>query len=537
VQVSASESLREQYDRENINELPGDSFTAEAVNSGKIGEVTIEDIEGRRFAHPQIALRNNFGSMVIVPISIGQETYAVVDVFLKAGRRLTSQEKEFLEHFASRAAVAMIAIQNAKLVDSFSKISERLVDEDIELILQSITDSALTVLHANPVILFRYETSKKKFFPEIIMSGDCFFPEVRNIPKEIKENDWPNIILNLDHSSEYIENEHQYLNFQKRVSRVWRGHRFDRDFWYREQIRSFAALRLEHRDEPVGIMFVNYRSPQKFNEPTRRLIEAFAAQAASAIARNRQFWETHRRDSFSLSINEIVASLSHNAANLLNVADVRFARFENYLKKADAKQIPKDTVQDFLTQLKEPWDEILADFNRLEEYRKFDEFHEEFWDVESLIEDSLFMLRNRFEKQKITIKKTYAKTPEVLCDKHQIQHMLLNLFLNAMDAMGRRGVLSVGTDLYDRYVRIRISDTGVGIPSELHSEIFKPFFTTKKQGSGLGLPISRYIARRHRGRIDFTSRSGKESTFSIYLPLERISENDGDDEGQDSASR
>jgi len=169
--------------------------------------------------------------------------------------------------------------------------------------------------------------------------------------------------------------------------------------------------------------------------------------------------------------------------------------------------------------LKEPWDQILADFNRLEEYRKFDEFEEESCQVVDILESSLFLLRTRLDKQKITVKKAYNLTPPVMCDRHQVQHMLINLLINALDAMGRKGVLSLGTDVNDRYARIRITDNGVGIPPELHSEIFKPFFTTKKHGSGLGLPISRHIAGKHGGRIEFTSKSGKDSTFFVYLPV------------------
>src|SRR6185503_48511 len=122
------------------------------------------------------------------------------------------------------------------------------------------------------------------------------------IPEEVTESHWPNVILNLPDPALYLETEQQYLDFQRKVKRVWDGDRFPSDFWHREKIKSSAALRLTHNGQPVGIMFVNYRTPQKFNEPTRKLIRAFAAQAASAIARTKQFWETHRRDSFSLSV-------------------------------------------------------------------------------------------------------------------------------------------------------------------------------------------------------------------------------------------
>lgn len=521
--VAASKFMEEQYDKEDIWELPQDCLTVDAMNKiGEVTEVKLDENTIRRLAYPHIALRNNLGTIITIPISIGQETYAVADVFFDYDRRLTVQEKEFLEQFARRAGVAMVAVQSNKLVNSFSTISDTLIDEDIEFILQNITDSALDVLHADPVILFRYD--QRKFLPNLISSGSFNFPEVNETFDEVTENHWPSIILNLKGSALYLETEKQYLDFQAEIKRVWDGLRFTSDFWHREQIKSLAALRLEHDNEPVGIMFVNYRTPQKFNEPTQKLIRAFAAQAAAAIARTKQFWETQRRDSFSLSVSEIVGSLAHNSVNLLNIASVRFANFDEAVRTGEGKTIERERVQSFLDNLKEPWDQLLADFTGLEEYKKFDEFLEENCQIDDLVEGSLFLLKNRLEKQKVNVKKNLTKPPEVMCAKHQVTHMLLNLFLNALDAMGRKGTLSVGTDVKDRYVRIRVTDNGVGIAPELRSEIFKPYYTTKKHGTGLGLPISRYIARKHGGRIEFTSKSGKESTFSIYLPIAKAKE-------------
>lgn len=529
--VAVSKSLEGQYDAEGARELPHDCLTAEAVKAARVVEIALDTVPAEQFAYPQIARRNNLGTMVIIPISIGRETYAVVDVFFGPERRLTAEEKEFLEHLAGRAAVAMIAVQNAKLVNSFNNISMTLLHDDIEDTLKSITESALEVLHANPVILFRYEHDQRKFTPELITSGYFFEPAVKDIPEEVKETDWPNIILGLAERAIYVESQEQYLEFQRRLKRVWRGDRFDQEFWFRERIQSSAGLRLEYKNEPVGVMFVNYRTPQRFNEPTRRLIEAFAAQAASAIAgaklvqQDRLFWERQRVDSFSLSVSEVVASLAHNSGNLMNVLAMRFASLDEFVGKAGVRHVDKDKVQFFVGQLREPLEELAADFSRLEQYRNsIDDFKEEPCQVEELVDGSINLLKAKFERKKIDIKRSYQPLPEILCDPHQVQHMLLNLLLNALDAMGKRGTLSVGAEAKDGYVRIRITDSGKGIAAEHHSEIFKPFFTTKKHGSGLGLPISRYIAQRHGGRIDFATKTGKESTFYIYLPVAKQGE-------------
>jgi signal transduction histidine kinase len=533
--VAASKFMEEQYDLEDIWELPRNCLTADAMNKiGQVTEVKLDEVTIKRLAHPQIALRNKFSSIVTIPIHIGQETYAVADVFFGPNRHLTVDEKEFLERFASTATIAMVAVQNAKLADSFSKIADTLLDEDVEVILQRITDSALEVLHANPVIIFRYEQEPGEFAKDMISSGSFLYPGFMDGIVELTTDDWPNIILNLDRSAEYLDSEQAYMKFQESVRRVGRHDREESDFWHREKIESAALLRLQHKDEPLGIMFINYRTPQKFNEPTKRLIEAFAAQAAAAIAnaklleQKQAFWELQRRDSLSLSVSEIVTSLAHNSGNLVYSLSVYFAALDDLLKKGDGKYVDKEKATSHADNMREPLTELVADFRRLQEYRKFSEFKEEDCQVEDLIENTLRVIQSRIERNRIVVKKSYLlsapQTPVIRCDKNQIQHLLLNLLINALDAMGRKGTLSVGAEVFgnENFIRIRISDTGTGIPAELHSKIFQPYFTTKpKSGTGLGLPVSRYIAEEHGGSIEFTSRSGKETSFFVLLPIER----------------
>jgi signal transduction histidine kinase len=118
-----------------------------------------------------------------------------------------------------------------------------------------------------------------------------------------------------------------------------------------------------------------------------------------------------------------------------------------------------------------------------------------------------------------------SQTSVIRGDRNQLQHLLINLLINALDAMGRKGMLLVGIEGVSNghFVRIRISDTGIGIPPELHSKIFQPYFTTKPKngGTGLGLSVSRYIVEEHGGRLDFYSKVGKGTTFIIDLPAHK----------------
>jgi len=114
--------------------------------------------------------------------------------------------------------------------------------------------------------------------------------------------------------------------------------------------------------------------------------------------------------------------------------------------------------------------------------------------------------------------------PPVYVDPKQIQQVFLNLFLNAVQAMQQKGggILTVESDLNERdgveMVRVRVTDTGPGIPPQILEKIFTPFFTTKAQGTGLGLAISHRLVEQHGGTLSVVSRDGQGTTFTVELP-------------------
>lgn len=111
--------------------------------------------------------------------------------------------------------------------------------------------------------------------------------------------------------------------------------------------------------------------------------------------------------------------------------------------------------------------------------------------------------------------------PSILVDKHQVEQVLVNLILNAIQAVDGEGTIDVSTRFDGGWYCINVSDDGVGIPSESIQKIFDPFFTTKGvgKGTGLGLSVSRGIIERHSGRIEVESEAGKGTVFKVSLPM------------------
>jgi two-component system NtrC family sensor kinase len=151
-------------------------------------------------------------------------------------------------------------------------------------------------------------------------------------------------------------------------------------------------------------------------------------------------------------------------------------------------------------------------------------------EVQRLVEDTLLVLARDPQKDGITLRVQIQPGLTVTGDHVQLEQVLLNLLINARQAMmGRGGSITIKAQRLDGgELRMQVIDTGPGIPERYMTRIFDPFFTTKgttkkgePKGTGLGLAICKEIVEHHKGRIDVESEVGKGTTFSIILPAEQ----------------
>ena len=141
--------------------------------------------------------------------------------------------------------------------------------------------------------------------------------------------------------------------------------------------------------------------------------------------------------------------------------------------------------------------------------------------VNDIIERGLELCHYQILRGGVGLQKQLANgLPTVMGVSNQLEIALINLVVNAVDAMEGSGTLVVASAAHGEDVEIVVSDTGHGIPAEIHSSIFEPFFTTKAEGKGTGLGLATVlmIVERHHGRIELTSAAGKGTTFRILLP-------------------
>jgi signal transduction histidine kinase len=142
-------------------------------------------------------------------------------------------------------------------------------------------------------------------------------------------------------------------------------------------------------------------------------------------------------------------------------------------------------------------------------------------EVNEMIQEMVPLLRGEANRYAVSIRTDLAgDLPKVKADRVQLQQVLMNLMLNAIEAMNETGgVLTAKSQLSeDGKLLISVGDTGVGLPVEKTDQIFDTFFTTKPQGSGMGLAISRSIVESHGGRLWATANDGRGATFHFTLP-------------------
>ncbi len=145
-------------------------------------------------------------------------------------------------------------------------------------------------------------------------------------------------------------------------------------------------------------------------------------------------------------------------------------------------------------------------------------------DINHIVDRVLVLTTHLFAPNRIVLETVLGHgLPSVMVDRYMIEQVLMNLVLNAVQAMKEGGTLTIQTVVVEGVCLVEVRDTGSGIPPAVLPRIFDPFFTTKSEGegTGLGLSVSLGIVERHGGRIVVDSEVGKGTTFTLYLPVSR----------------
>ncbi|KHE91296.1 MAG: hypothetical protein K8F52_12515 [Candidatus Scalindua rubra] len=222
-------------------------------------------------------------------------------------------------------------------------------------------------------------------------------------------------------------------------------------------------------------------------------------------------------------LNTLAAGLVHEIKNPLNSISINLQLLNEDLQDRNSAKDAKMSSRVQLLQ-KEVCrlDSILSDFLR---FAKRPLLHFEECDINGIIESVLDFIGPEAMQNSIRVLKSFdTKLPKCNLDSSAIKQALLNVILNAQQAMPNGGELIVRTYQNGENIFIDITDTGVGIQKGKIDKIFQVYFSTKKTGTGLGLPTAKRIIEENKGTIDIRSEDGKGSSFLIKLPVSKSKE-------------
>lgn len=225
------------------------------------------------------------------------------------------------------------------------------------------------------------------------------------------------------------------------------------------------------------------------------------------------------------TLGELTASLAHEIKQPISATILNANTCLRWLKRDNPDL---DEAREAANRIAEDGNRAADIIERLRSLYKKAPPNRELVDVNEIVQEMVVLMRGEANEYAVSIRTVLsAGVPRITADHVQLQQVLMNLMLNGIEAMKETGgILTVKSQLgQDGRVLISVTDTGVGLPAEKADQIFNAFFTTKPQGSGMGLAITRSIIEAHGGHLWATANNGRGAAFHFTLPTNTEEEN------------
>lgn len=215
------------------------------------------------------------------------------------------------------------------------------------------------------------------------------------------------------------------------------------------------------------------------------------------------------------ALGELASSIAHEIKNPL-------ISIQGFARRIGTTE-DRDKLEKYAKFIEQEADRLSQVLTKLLGFSRMDEPKKDLLDMNEIVDDTVMFMEHhltRFKNVELSIEKN-SSLPMVSVDKIHVQQTMVNIILNAAQAMPEGGQIRIRTGANDQYVFIAISDTGMGIKEEDLEKIFEPFFTTKEkeQGTGLGLSLCKRLIEANAGKIEVDSKVGEGTTFTIMIPI------------------
>jgi signal transduction histidine kinase/putative methionine-R-sulfoxide reductase with GAF domain len=509
LKLKATQSISEEYLKER----------SLAMGEGVVGYVALHNqpmailnvLEEPLYKEKELAKKEGLVSMLSVPMCIKDRVIGVINCYTSYRHSFSKSEEEMLTTVANQAA---ICIENSGLMETLD------IDEILRLVLEGVTRN----IGFDRARL--YLVNEKRNVLECKMAVGLDEERIKGMTLSLNPED--SIV-----ARSILEKQPFFILDASKDPRV------NQILKEKLNLHSLVIIPLLAKEKALGAIAADFVEPNK--NITKEVLESvmvFAQQAGLAIHNafmyqelktfSQQMEEKIQKTTADLrkteaqlirseklaALGQLAAGIAHEIRNPLTSINILIHSLTENLPSGNSDREDLKVIEEEINRINEIVDQFLR-FARpapplLEKA-----------EMVTIFEETLQLLRPQIEKAKILVKKEFESLPLITVDKEQIKQVILNLLMNAIQAMPRGGELSMGgrfsKDGY--WIELTIQDSGIGIHLEDLEKLFDPFFSTKEGGIGLGLSIAHRIIDQHHGKIEVESTPGKGTLFTISLPV------------------
>ena len=509
LKLKATQSISEEYLKER----------SLAIGEGVVGQVALHNkpmtianvLKDPLYKEKELARREGLVSMLSVPMCIKDKVIGVINCYTSYPRTFSKSEEEMLSTVANQAA---ICIENSGLMETL----------DIDEILRLVLEGVIKNIGFDRARL--YLVNERRDVLECKMAVGVDVEKIKGI--ELPLDPEASIV------SRSVMEKKPYIipdaRMDPRVNPVLKE---------KFNLHSLVVIPLFTKEKALGAIAADHTEPgRRLTQETLDSVMRFAQQAGLAIQNasmyqelrnfSRQMEERIQKTTADLrktesqlirseklaALGQLAAGIAHEIRNPLTSINILIHSLRERLPSENSQQEDLKVIEEEIHRMNEIVDQFLR-------FAKPASPLLEKTDVLSIFEETLQLLRPQIEKQRIVVEKEFQALPMIQMDPEQMKQAMLNLLLNAIQAMPEGGQLTLkGQNSKDgQWIHLSIEDSGMGISPEDIDKLFDPFFSTKEGGIGLGLSITHRIIDQHHGKIEVENAPEKGTIFTVWLPI------------------
>lgn len=509
LKLKATQSISEEYLKERSLSMGEGVVGHVAMNNRPMAILNV--LKEPLYKEKELAKKEGLVSMLSVPMCIKDRVIGVINCYTSYPHSFSKSEEEMLSTVANQAA---ICIENSGLMESLD------IDEILRLVLEGVTKN----IGFDRARL--YLVNEKRNVLECKMAVGIDEERIKGISLPLDPGD--NVV-----SRSIFEKQPFVIPDAKNDPRV--------NLVIKEKfnLHLLVAIPLLVKEKALGAIAADFIEPNR--HITKEALEsmmAYAQQAGLAIHNafmyqelktfSQQMEEKIRKITSDLkkteaqlirseklaALGQLAAGIAHEIRNPLTSINILIHSIAEKFPSIDSNQEDFKVLEEEIHRINEIVDQFLR-------FAKPAPPLLQKADLVSIVEEILQLLRPQIDKQNIAVEKEFQPLPIILMDREQMKQAILNLLMNAIQAMPGGGHLELSgrNSEEGQWIYISIRDSGTGISEEDMSKLFDPFFSTKEGGIGLGLSITHRIIDQHHGKIEVESAPGKGTLFTVWLPI------------------